>query len=112
MIFGVFSLLDEFGGIVLSFIPFYFYVKLAFFVFLMHPKTKGAQVVYDNLVGPIIRQHKDKIQKIIDDIKGSAGELAKEGISAAKKELNDPNNLMKAMNAANEAKAKLDTLEQ
>lgn len=55
IIFGVFSLLDEFGGIVLSLIPFYFYIKLGFFVFLMHPKTQGAKTVYDNLVGPLIK---------------------------------------------------------
>lgn len=111
IIFGVLSLLDEFGGIILGLIPFYFYIKLGFFVFLMHPKTMGAQTVYSAIIGPLIKQHKEKIQKIIDEIKGAGSELAKEGISAAKKELNDPNNLMKAMNAANEAKAKLDTLE-
>ena len=36
-VFGISTLLDEFGGFILSIIPFYYYVKLAFFVWLMLP---------------------------------------------------------------------------
>ena len=111
IIFGVFSLLDEFGGFILSLIPLYFYIRLGFFVYLMHPKTMGAQTVYNAVIGPLIKQHKEKIQLFIDEIKGAGSDLASEGIKAAKKELNDPANLTRAMNAASDAKAKLDTLE-
>lgn len=37
IVFGVFTLFDEFGAIVLTLIPFYYYVKLAFFVWMMAP---------------------------------------------------------------------------
>jgi hypothetical protein len=77
--------MDEFGGIVLSFIPLYFYVKLAFFIYLMHPKTQGSLFIYRTFVGPLMKQHKDKIQAIIDDVKGSASEAIDEGKSAARK---------------------------
>lgn len=60
-IFGIISLLDEFAGIILSFIPFYFYIRVLLFVFLMAPQTKGALTIYKYFVGPILKQHKDSI---------------------------------------------------
>lgn len=107
IMFGIFSLLDEFGGILLSFIPLYFYVRLAFFIFLMAPQTQGASLLYRTLVKPILSQHKERIQSFIDEVKGSANDLSKEAKTAAMKELNDPNNLMKAMNATNELNKKM-----
>jgi receptor expression-enhancing protein 5/6 len=67
-IFGLFHLVDEFGGFVLNFVPFYFYIRVAFFVFLMAPQTKGALTIYKFIVGPILKQHKASIQAFIDDI--------------------------------------------
>ena len=95
--------MDEFGGFVLSFIPFYFYLRLALFVFLMAPQTKGALTIYKYVVSPILKQHKDKIQQFIDEVKGSASEVASAAKDQAKKELNNPANLMKAANMANQA---------
>jgi receptor expression-enhancing protein 5/6 len=57
-IFGLFHLMDEFGGFILSFIPFYFYIRIAFFVFLMAPQTKGALTIYKYVVGPILQNNK------------------------------------------------------
>ena len=61
VVFGIFTLLDEFGGIVLHLIPFYFYVKLAFFVWLMAPQTRGAETFYRTLLKPILIANKDII---------------------------------------------------
>ena len=38
-VFGISTLVDEFAFFLLAFIPFYFYIKLAFFVWLMAPQT-------------------------------------------------------------------------
>ena len=35
--FGAFNILDQFAGVILSFIPFYYFLKLGFLVYLMHP---------------------------------------------------------------------------
>ncbi len=37
-VFGLFSLIDELFGFALQTIPFYFLVRLGFFVWLMHPQ--------------------------------------------------------------------------
>lgn len=99
-IFGLFHLVDEFGGYLLSFIPFYFYIRLAFFVFLMAPQTKGALTIYKYLVGPVLKQYKQSIQDFIDEIKGSASDVASAAKDQALKEMNNPANLMKAANLA------------
>jgi receptor expression-enhancing protein 5/6 len=111
-IFGLFHLLDEFGGFVLSFVPFYFYIRIAFFVFLMAPQTKGALTIYKYLVGPILKQHKASIQAFIDEVKGSAGDAISAAKEQAKKELADPNRLMQAAQLANQASAQLNTYDQ
>lgn len=98
-IFGVFSLLDEFGGIILSFVPFYYYIRLGIFFFLMAPQTKGALSIYKYVVGPILKQHKDKIEAFINEIKGSASDIsaaAKDQAASKLSELNKPENLLKA----------------
>lgn len=77
LIFGVATLADEFAGCILSFIPFYFYVRLGFFVFLMAPQTKGALFLYKNFVGPLMRNNKAAIQNFIDEVKGSASDVSK-----------------------------------
>jgi receptor expression-enhancing protein 5/6 len=39
VVFGLFTLLDEFAFILLSLIPFYWYIKLGFFLWMMAPQT-------------------------------------------------------------------------
>ena len=60
--YGVFSIIDQFAGIILSFIPFYFFLKLAFLVYLFHPKTKGALMVYTNYVSPFVKSYRAKVE--------------------------------------------------
>ena len=46
--FGFFQIVDCFGGIILSLIPFYFFLRIVFMVWLFHPKTMGATWLYNN----------------------------------------------------------------
>ena len=32
---------------VISFLPYHYYLTIVFYLWLMHPKTKGAKVIYD-----------------------------------------------------------------
>ena len=41
-------------GLVLGFLPFYFYLKLVLLVWLFSPTTKGAGVVYEKVVKPFV----------------------------------------------------------
>jgi len=37
IIFGIFTLLDDFAGFILNMIPYFFWLRLAFFVYLFAP---------------------------------------------------------------------------
>ena len=45
-VFGLFQTLELFVGFILAFIPYYSIIRLVFFVYLMHPATGGALVLY------------------------------------------------------------------
>ena len=56
-----------------SIIPFYFILKLAFYVFLFHPSTQGATVMYEKVLLPNIKPYEQKIddaaEKLADEVK-------------------------------------------
>lgn len=60
-VFGIFTLLDEFAFILLSLIPFYFYIKLGFFLWMMAPQTQGATIIYKSILRPLLIKHRDRI---------------------------------------------------
>ena len=60
-VFGIFQTVELFFGFILSFIPYYYWLRLAFFIFLMAPQTQGAATVYEKIFKPFLEQHKDEI---------------------------------------------------
>lgn len=96
VVYGVMTLLDEFAFFILDFIPFYSYVRFLFFVWLMAPQTQGAAIVYRSVLRPLLNQHKDKIDRIIAEVKGVAFEAQK----SAMDEMSKPENLSRMGTAA------------
>ena len=45
-ILGTFQTLEMFLGFIFNFIPYFNFIRLAFFVFLMAPQTEGAEIIY------------------------------------------------------------------
>ena len=77
--FGAFNIVDQFAGIILQFIPFYYFLKLGFLVYLFHPTTMGATTVYNNVLLPHMKEYEDKIkevEKLAGDQFNSAKKLA------------------------------------
>lgn len=64
MCFGAFNIVDQFAGIILQFIPFYYFLKVGFLVYLFHPSTLGATTVYNNFLLPYINQYKSRIEEL------------------------------------------------
>ena len=54
VIFGLFNIVDQWSGFILRFIPFYFVIKLCFLVWLFHPSTLGATIIYNTYVLPMM----------------------------------------------------------
>jgi len=55
--FGAFNIVDQFAGVILRFIPFYYFLKLGFLVYLFHPSTLGATTVYNKLILPRVEYY-------------------------------------------------------
>lgn len=90
IIFGLCSLIDSCCSCLLSFIPYYYWVKLGFFVFLFAPQTRGAQILYNNVVKDLLTKYKSNIDGLISDVKGSVTEVAQEAKNKAYEEINKP----------------------
>jgi receptor expression-enhancing protein 5/6 len=54
VVFSLFSIIESTASVLTSIIPFYFYIKCGFFVWLYHPKFQGAQMVYNDVVRPLL----------------------------------------------------------
>ena len=52
VVFGLFSVTDQFAGFILHFIPFYYVLKVATLIWLFHPAFQGATYVYKELIHP------------------------------------------------------------
>jgi receptor expression-enhancing protein 5/6 len=111
IIFGIFTLLDDFAGFLLSMIPYYFWIKLAFFVYLFAPMTKGSQTIYNTVVKPLLDQYKDKIEGLISEIKGSAADAVSQAKKEALKQVQDPKNFARAAEVYSSAQSEINKLE-
>jgi len=68
-------------------------------------------VIYNKVVKPLLDQYKDKIEGLIADIKGSAGEVVNQAKKEALKQVSDPKNFAKAAEVISSAQSEITKLE-
>uniref|UniRef100_A0A7S1V0B5 Receptor expression-enhancing protein n=1 Tax=Grammatophora oceanica TaxID=210454 RepID=A0A7S1V0B5_9STRA len=54
VVFSAFSIIEQVAGFLTSFIPFYYFIKTAFMIWLYHPKFLGAQLIYKDAIRPLL----------------------------------------------------------
>ncbi|KAH1214665.1 HVA22-like protein i [Glycine max] len=59
-----------------SMVPMYSEAKLAFFIFLWYPKTKGTTYVYDSFFRPYVAKHETEIDRNLLELRTRAGDIA------------------------------------
>jgi len=57
VVFAGFNLVETATDIFMSWIPFYFFLKLAFLIWSFHPATQGSVVVYNEVITKFIVPH-------------------------------------------------------
>jgi len=57
LVFGLFKVFESVADFMISSIPFYFLIKVAFLVYLFLPQTQGAKVIYENVIRTHIVPH-------------------------------------------------------
>ena len=77
-VYALFVLIDEYSEIILSFIPYYYLLKLCFLVWLFMPTTNGAIVIYENGIGPLFRKYGSQIEKGFTKVKGAMKDVSSE----------------------------------
>jgi receptor expression-enhancing protein 5/6 len=54
VVFSTYYIIESFLGPVVKLIPMYFYIKIAIIVYLYHPSTKGATLIYQQAIRPLL----------------------------------------------------------
>ncbi|CAI5712585.1 unnamed protein product [Peronospora destructor] len=74
VIYAFFNLTESITNLLLSWIPFYFFLKIAFLVWSYHPRL---QVIYNSLIKPYVAPHVGQIDSALN-----RGEDAAKNVSA------------------------------
>ena len=64
VVYAVCTIFDPLLNAVLYFIPFYYLFKLAFYIYLFHPKSRGAETIYN--LG--IKKFLKSVERHIDNV--------------------------------------------
>jgi len=61
MVFGLFNFLETFVGCVLAYVPYYAYIRLALFAWLMLPQFQGSKYLYESHIKEFMIMNNDTI---------------------------------------------------
>ncbi|XP_045806855.1 putative HVA22-like protein g [Trifolium pratense] len=70
------TVFERIGDTFISWVPMYSEAKLAFFIYLWYPKTKGTTYVYDSFFRPYVAKHETDIDRNLMELRTRAGDIA------------------------------------
>lgn len=73
---AVLTVCERIGDTFVSWIPMYSEAKLAFYIYLWYPKTKGTTYVYDSFFKPYVERHETEIDRNLMELRTRAGDMA------------------------------------
>lgn len=76
IVYTIFSIFDPVLSFVLSFLPFFNLLKLFFFIYLFHPKSRGAETIYNVIIKRLLKlveSHVDSSLGFVEDSLSKAG---------------------------------------
>ncbi|KAL8517699.1 hypothetical protein ACS0TY_015796 [Phlomoides rotata] len=76
IIVAIITILEKIGDVFISWLPMYGEMKLALFIYLWYPRTKGSGYVYDTLLRPYISKHELDIDRSLIEFRERAWNLA------------------------------------
>ncbi|KAF8403352.1 hypothetical protein HHK36_011454 [Tetracentron sinense] len=75
IVVAVLTVFERFGDVFVSWLPMYGEMKLAFVIYLWHPKTKGASYVYQTFLRPYIAEHETDIDRKFLELRARVWDL-------------------------------------
>ncbi|XP_009997104.1 PREDICTED: receptor expression-enhancing protein 5 [Chaetura pelagica] len=86
VVYGVFSIVEFFSDIFLSWFPFYYMIKCGFLLWCMAPSpSNGAEFLYRQIIRPFFLKHEAQLDSVVKDLKDKAAETADTITKEAKK---------------------------
>ncbi|XVF35972.1 hypothetical protein REPUB_Repub19eG0018200 [Reevesia pubescens] len=73
---AVLTVCERIGDAFISWVPMYSEAKLAFFIYLWYPKTRGTSYVYDSFFKPYVAKHENEIDRNLLELRIRAGDMA------------------------------------
>ena len=61
--FGFFTAFDKILGVILFFLPGYYFLKCIFYIWMFYPRTNGAKMIYENFLKPQLLKFKELADK-------------------------------------------------
>ncbi|XRB00421.1 receptor expression-enhancing protein [Pycnococcus provasolii] len=75
IVFGCFVALEPVADSLIFWLPLYYEVKVAFVVYLWHPRTQGATFVYDSFIQPTLLHYEYEIDQKLDALTSKGQQL-------------------------------------
>nr|CAI5841513.1 unnamed protein product [Callosobruchus analis] len=69
IVFALFTCIETFTDIFLSWFPFYYEIKIIFVIWLLSPATKGSSILYRKFVHPMLSSKEQEIDEYISKAK-------------------------------------------
>lgn len=66
VVYCVFTIADPVLSMVLSFLPCYYLFKTAFYVYLFHPKFRGAEMFYNLVLKNLLKKLESSVENTVD----------------------------------------------
>ncbi|XP_006339320.1 putative HVA22-like protein g [Solanum tuberosum] len=76
IIVAALRIFESFGDLFLSWLPMYGEAKLALFIYLWYPKTKGTAYIYDTILKPFVAKYETEIDRSLMEFRAKAWDLA------------------------------------
>eukprot|EP00897_Mesotaenium_endlicherianum_P009811 jgi/Mesen1/8859/ME000053S08257 len=76
MIIAVMTVAERIVDVFVSWLPMYNEAKLAFILYLWHPKTKGATYIYNAFFQPVVSKHEPEIDRLLKEYRTRSSDMA------------------------------------
>ncbi|XP_010539851.1 PREDICTED: putative HVA22-like protein g [Tarenaya hassleriana] len=72
---AVLTVCERVGDAFVSWVPMYSEAKLAFFIYLWYPKTRGTTYIYGSFFRPYVAKHENEIDRNLIELRTRAGDM-------------------------------------
>ena len=113
LVFGLLSFSERLSDSLLSFLPLYQPLKLAFLLWCFLPQSEGCAVLYDCVLNPLLARHSPVIERSVEDVRDAVGAVSEHVVREGRKmSVSLAESVRQRLNAASPSNAMLQPLSE